>query len=254
MSAWVLQFRIWLQESWKCGILGFILIKLWNRRRIKEFWVEHKICFPVTEISSPTNLVFLMSFWGNINLYSSKRMQFGNKLTCWTHGQKIKQSIHSHVRIFYCLQLWICYRLLLLLLILELVFSSCEELTANVQILCALNLLVNLKASHHFYVKSWFTNNSECRICRYAMINMHTKFHVPSFCGSLVITTKPNAKEHFCVATMLFYILQNNYLNKCCIFYSDLLLYVIKAPSYRWYCSHLTSSCVQHVISTDCKK
>jgi hypothetical protein len=120
--------------------------------------------------------------------------------------------------------------------------------------LSALNLLVSLKASNHFHVNYWYTNNSDCRICRCAVINLRTKFHMPSFCGSLGITIKPNGKEHFCMATMLFYIVQNNYLNKHCIFYGDLLLYVITAPCYRWYCSHLTSSRVHHVIFTDCKK
>jgi hypothetical protein len=40
------------------------------------------------------------------------------------------------------------------------------------------------------------------------MIYFHTKFHMPSFNGSSVITMKLKAKYRFCSAAMLFYIMQ----------------------------------------------
>jgi hypothetical protein len=58
------------------------------------------------------------------------------------------------------------------------------------------------------------------------MIYRHTKFH--SGCnGALVSTIKLKAKWRCNAATVLFHVLQKNYLERSFIFFKDLLLYII---------------------------
>jgi hypothetical protein len=62
-------------------------------------------------------------------------------------------------------------------------------------------------------------------------IYFYTKFHMPSSNSSLITATKPKAKYRFCtVIVLFFYIIQKNYLNKCCVFFEDLLPYKISEP------------------------
>jgi len=42
------------------------------------------------------------------------------------------------------------------------------------------------------------------------VIYHHTKFHIPSFKGSLVVITKPKAKYRIHNVAMLFYVLQKH--------------------------------------------
>jgi len=51
------------------------------------------------------------------------------------------------------------------------------------------------------------------------VFNLHTIFHFPSSTDSLVISTKPEPNENF--RPVLFYIMQQYYLDKRCIFSQD---------------------------------
>lgn len=60
------------------------------------------------------------------------------------------------------------------------------------------------------------------------MTYLHTKFHIPSLRGSLLIGAKLKAKEDLWKSAMLlFYILQIHYVVRSCMLCQDLLLYII---------------------------
>jgi hypothetical protein len=51
------------------------------------------------------------------------------------------------------------------------------------------------------------------------MMQLHTKFHMPSFSGSLVITIKLKAMYRFCATTMFY---RKACLNESCLFFKVL--------------------------------
>jgi len=53
------------------------------------------------------------------------------------------------------------------------------------------------------------------------MICLHIKFHISNPSGLVVIAVKPKAMYGFCMVTMLLNILQKDFLNESCIFFSD---------------------------------
>jgi hypothetical protein len=63
----------------------------------------------------------------------------------------------------------------------------------------------------------------------------------------------PKAKYIFHAVAILFYIVQKNYLNESCRDFEDQLSYIISGPYIK--CEfHLTSLCIQHVVSADYRK
>jgi len=50
------------------------------------------------------------------------------------------------------------------------------------------------------------------------MMQLHTKFHMPSFSGSLVITIKLKAMYRFCATTMFFSSFKKKALSKAIFF------------------------------------
>jgi len=87
------------------------------------------------------------------------------------------------------------------------------------------------------------------------IIYLHTKCHMSISHGSLVTPLKVKAKYGFHAVTIhLFFIVQaKNYLKRSCIFLEYLLTYTTSG-SYIKYQTHLTSSCVCHIVITDCMK
>jgi hypothetical protein len=74
------------------------------------------------------------------------------------------------------------------------------------------------------------------------MVLLHTKFHMPSSNGSLVIVVKLKAKENVRTAAMLlFYSLQKIYLYKNCMFRNYLLAKPSSVPYIKWFFVTLTS-------------
>jgi hypothetical protein len=68
------------------------------------------------------------------------------------------------------------------------------------------------------------------------MIRLCISFQMSSYTGSFIISVKLNGKENIHMAKMLvFYILQKNYLNKNCMFFNDLLPYIISGPYGKWH-------------------
>jgi hypothetical protein len=63
----------------------------------------------------------------------------------------------------------------------------------------------------------------------------------------------PKAKYRFHAAAILFYIVQKNYLNESCRDFEGQLPYIISGP-YKKCQLHLTSLCIQHIVSTDYRK
>jgi hypothetical protein len=63
------------------------------------------------------------------------------------------------------------------------------------------------------------------------MVNLCTKHHFPRSSGAWVIATRPEGKENiYTVTLLLFHILKYKYRNKSCIFFQDLLSFIISGP------------------------
>jgi hypothetical protein len=103
-------------------------------------------------------------------------------------------------------------------LLLLLLFYFCEELVIYVQNSAYIKFVrYNLTSSHlHHICNYWLTKHSISYVI--FVFYLHTKFHMPSSNGSLIITIKLIDKEDFHIITMLFfYSLWKNYINKYCI-------------------------------------
>jgi len=81
------------------------------------------------------------------------------------------------------------------------------------------------------------------------IIYLHKRFYSHSSNGVSVSAVRPTAKHNFRMTSMSFYILQTKF-NNSYVFFKDILPYVISGVYIKChYChSHLTSSCVNHVI------
>jgi hypothetical protein len=113
--------------------------------------------------------------------------------------------------------------------------------------------LLHIISKFHYVTVGLQTFHIQCvGMC---MIYLHTKLHLSSSSGSLVITINLQTTENFhMAATKLLYLhthahthTHTNYLNKSCIFILDLLWYITSGPDIL--CRlHLTNSWVCLVI------
>jgi len=74
--------------------------------------------------------------------------------------------------------------------------------------------------------------------------------------GSRLTAIKPKTKYRWHAdAILLLYILPKHYLDKTYMIFEDLLPYIISVLwiNWRYYCFHLTNSCVSYVDITECR-